>query len=124
MHNDKIGDNTIDMKGDMMQFDATVVKLNAEIATLRAQLAKYELDTSVFGVAHMRKLEAQLTEAKQMEGNRKQEAIDSWVRVREVEAQLKKHGGHTAECLITRLNTPSVRVSCDCGWAEIEQGLG
>ena len=44
-------------------------------------------------------------------------------------AQLKKHGGHTAECAVheyRKVGYGGIREpehECDCNWAEIEKGL-
>ncbi len=36
--------------------------------------------------------------------------------------QLKKHGGHTADCAAEGVGEGMWHGKCDCGWAEIEKG--
>ena len=46
------------------------------------------------------------------------------MKVRELEKQLKRHGGHTGECRKGVLIGPDLQqAECDCGWAELEKGL-
>jgi len=41
-----------------------------------------------------------------------------------IQAQLRKHGGHTDECASVDVRPGSGQLDCDCGWAAIEEGLG
>ena len=76
-------------------------------------------------------LRAQLAECKESRQGYYNEAAKGWEKFRQAERQLKKHGGHTADCKkhnTDEWDTVPLKMDweCtpDCGWAKIEKELG
>ena len=55
-------------------------------------------------------------------------SVSEWEKMEQqittLKAQLKRHGGHTAGCSLTLSIGERMQYPCDCGWVEIEKGLG
>ena len=52
-------------------------------------------------------------------------SVSEWERMEQrintLRTQLKRHGGHAADCAARGIHYP---ITCDCGWAKIAKELG
>ncbi len=104
-------------------------RMEQQITTLRAQLSIEEGVVDDY-CEQIDELKAQLAEAQRLwkqavgvNADRLEEMLTAVVHKEneQLKADLAKHGGHTAECAS---QAALEEWDCDCGWAEIEKGLG